>query len=677
MATMVRNRCCAFSETDGYFATSSADGRLSVWDSKTGNVKQHYTPSSHLSSSCTCMAWQRKSRRSEEAQKKKKKRKSAKVEEESSAVDVISPTNILALGTVAGSVLLYSVLKGDLHSKLDGGHDDTVNDVCWHPSEDVLYSCSDDRHIVEWDITNRTVRSKWKADKTSVHSVCMCPGGSALLSAGRTIQLWNLLTKSILKKFTGHASPVTRLRVVPRSCQRSEENDPLESVEGLYFMSSASSDRIVNVWQVKSSSKDKTSLASFAVPDEPTDFDVCMSPDLAVFTSVVCQSGQVHIFETVLNGRVRKPFQARNVVNVTTEGSKHAPARPIPILTSQLSWTEGQHKLMLAYGVSLKPAFESVNFDSKEKEICLIREDQFSGSRQTDEAGDRVKRPSTSGDVTVLGPNNMAPSRPVQGLEEPSKSARKKAKRKSLRTELSMGDRLNALSIAQARPELDKRHPPRADVMVTLLSQGLQSQDKELLDRVLKQDKTKVVSNTVRRLPVPLIVPLVQELARRMNTAPQYGLIVAHWTKEVLRERASYLMTCPELMLRLSHIYETINTRTSTGGKLSRLHGKLDLMLAQISSQDDTAQASHTDQALMLYEDESSDDLDLMEDGLVMHSESEGEWDEFSESDMETQPVDQPDSDGGSESEDGMSSQEEEEDDEEGDEEEDDDDDEI
>lgn len=45
-----------------------------------------------------------------------------------------------------------------------------------------------------------------------------------------------------------------------------------------------------------------------------------------------------------------------------------------------------------------------------------------------------------------------------------------------------MEDRLNALSIAQARPDIDKSQPPRADVMVTLLSQGLQSQDRELLD---------------------------------------------------------------------------------------------------------------------------------------------------------------------------------------------------
>ncbi|XP_072162964.1 WD repeat-containing protein 43-like [Diadema setosum] len=641
------HRCCAFSGNGSCFAISSADGRISVWDPNTGDIKQQYTPSSHLSTSCTCLAWQRKSRRTHET-RKKKKRKTEKnaASEEITEVDDLSPTNLLALGTVAGSVLLYSVLTGDLQSSLDGGHDDIINDICWHPSEDTLFSCSDDRQIVEWDVTNRTVRSKWKGDKTSVHAICICPGGETLLSAGRTIQLWNLHTRTVLKKYTGHASHVTRLRVLPMS-SRSEGADPLEAIEGLYFMSSAASDRIVNVWQVKGGSKDKTSLASFAVPEEPSDFDVCVTADSVVYTSVITQSGQVHIFDTVLNGSAKTPFQANHVITVATAGSKQSVTRPIPILTAQISLVDGQPQILLAYGITLKPSFEPVKFVSWEKEICLIREASLHSSKDKG-AGDRVKQPLTTGDVTVLGPNNMAPSRPIQGVSDPTKSERRKAKRKSLRTELSMEDRLNALTIAQARPDVDKSQPPRADVMVTLLSQGLQSQDHELLDRVLKQDRPKVITNTIQRLPVPLIVPLVQELARRMNTAPQSGLVVAHWTKEVLRVRASYLMTCPELMTRLSHIYETINTRTSHGSKLSRLHGKLELMLAQVSSQSEPGQAGQADQALVMYEDESSDELDLLEDGLVGHSESEGEWDEFSDSDMEAEH--QEDSDGHSKS---------------------------
>ena len=63
MASSGLNRCCAFSHFNGHFAVTSADGRLSVWDSNTGVKRQHYTPSSHLSSTCTCLAWQRKTRR--------------------------------------------------------------------------------------------------------------------------------------------------------------------------------------------------------------------------------------------------------------------------------------------------------------------------------------------------------------------------------------------------------------------------------------------------------------------------------------------------------------------------------------------------------------------------------------------------------------------------------------
>ena len=40
-----------------------------------------------------------------------------------------------------------------------GGHDDRVNDVSWHPTEDVLYSASDDQQIVEWHIPTKSV--KW------------------------------------------------------------------------------------------------------------------------------------------------------------------------------------------------------------------------------------------------------------------------------------------------------------------------------------------------------------------------------------------------------------------------------------------------------------------------------------------------------------------------------------
>ena len=40
-----------------------------------------------------------------------------------------------------------------------GGHDDKVNDLNWNKRTDLLYSCSDDRHITEWSVALQEV--KW------------------------------------------------------------------------------------------------------------------------------------------------------------------------------------------------------------------------------------------------------------------------------------------------------------------------------------------------------------------------------------------------------------------------------------------------------------------------------------------------------------------------------------
>lgn len=41
--------------------------------------------------------------------------------------------------------------------------------------------------------------SKWKGDNSSVTSLCISPDGKMLLSAGRTIKLWDLETKEVYR----------------------------------------------------------------------------------------------------------------------------------------------------------------------------------------------------------------------------------------------------------------------------------------------------------------------------------------------------------------------------------------------------------------------------------------------------------------------------------------------
>ncbi|KAH8027074.1 hypothetical protein HPB51_002019 [Rhipicephalus microplus] len=134
----------AVSDSGEYLAHSSSDGRLKLWDTSTGRLKQEYTPSAHLSAKCTCLSW--------------------------------GPTRQQAF---------------------TGGHTATVNGVSWHASSDSLFSVSDDQHIVHWSVSSCKVKSKWKADRHSVYAVAAVDANT-VLTASSSIKWWNIDTKSIV-----------------------------------------------------------------------------------------------------------------------------------------------------------------------------------------------------------------------------------------------------------------------------------------------------------------------------------------------------------------------------------------------------------------------------------------------------------------------------------------------
>ena len=46
-----------FSPVGHELALTSHDGKMTVWDAQTGQVKHQYIPSKHLSAVCTCLSW--------------------------------------------------------------------------------------------------------------------------------------------------------------------------------------------------------------------------------------------------------------------------------------------------------------------------------------------------------------------------------------------------------------------------------------------------------------------------------------------------------------------------------------------------------------------------------------------------------------------------------------------
>ncbi|KAM4770744.1 WD repeat-containing protein 43 isoform 2-T2 [Rhinophrynus dorsalis] len=587
---------CAFSPRGvDLLALSVPDGRIQVWDTRGGGLKREYVPSAHLSATCTCLAWAQGRVDKESHQKKKRK---------SESVDRGEQYDLLTIGTATGTILLYNIVKGELQSKLVGGHDSTVTCVRWHQENGCLYSCSEDKHIVEWNTQTCKVKCKWKGDNGSVSSLCISPDGKMLLSAGRTIKLWDLQTKEVYRQFTGHSTAVTSLMFL--TLRPSQESQPAQETTGLYFLSGAAHDRLISVWQVRSEKKEKSSVLSFTLTETPVSMDLCSpeSKEEPLKLAVVCRDGQLHLFEHVLNGTHKKPVLPTCTVQIATSGSDEGSTpKPVPILAA--SFLPDRKSLLLLYGSTMQPLIEKVVLKTDEPHVCLIRDIHKTLMLRKDMPVTKVKTPIVNSDSKILVPGIPGHSSAVAATASQTKKT--DGKRKPGDKEASIEDRLGAIDIDTTKVQ-SKGGLPQTDNFAVLLVQGLESNDGNILNKVFQTKNDSLIRKTVARIPVHAVVPLVHELTNRLQGQPFSAILMVRWLKAVLVLHASYLSTLPDLVPQLGTLYQLMETRVKTLQKLSRLNGKLYLLITQVAACEKAERIDTNQKAKLVYEEESSEE---------------------------------------------------------------------
>lgn len=532
--------------------------------------------------------------------------------------------DLLAMGTAAGTVLIYSAMKGALHCTLDGGHSGGVNCVHWHPEDSLLYSGSDDSNIIEWDLQTGKMRSKWKADRAAVTSLCVSHDGKLLLSAGQTIKMWDLDTKEVYRKFTGHSTAVTTLRFATTR--------PPDS-NGLYFLSGAAHDRLLSVWQVREDGKDKNSVVSFTLTDEPLHVDLLTSnsKEEAVRLAVVSKDGQLHLFEHFLNGPCKKPLSA--LCTVQMSDTKDSPV-PIPLLAAALG--ADSRTVLLAYGNHLQPVMERVEINTSERHVCLTRDVLTTLSLSMETIISKVKTPIVNAKSKVLVPGLPGHQAPVKGTTQGSEKRKKDADTK----EMSIAERLGEIDLSTVSTE--KGGPKgtaslQTDNFAVLLVQGLESKDANILNKVFQTRKDVVIKKTVARIPLPAVLPLVEEITKRLQGHPFMAALMVRWLKAVIMHHTSYLASLPDLVSQLGVLYHMIESRVRMFHKLTKLHGKLYLLMTQVATNDSSKAVTDVDRtAKLVYEEESSDEDEASGDeGLPDEDSDNWEEEEANEETME------------------------------------------
>ncbi|XP_078068390.1 uncharacterized protein LOC144493400 [Mustelus asterias] len=114
--------------------------------------------------------------------------------------------------------------------------------------------------------------------------------------------------------------------------------------------------------------------------------------------------------------------------------------------------------------------------------------------------------------------------------------------------------------------------------------------------------------------------------------------LMVKWLKAVFTLHASYLSTLPNLVPQLGALYQLMESRVKTLQKLSRLHGKLFLLVAQVAASDKAQDVNPVNQtAKLVYEEESSEE-ENSEDDMMADQESDENWEEDEEEERAGDP---------------------------------------
>merc|ERR1712025_422083 len=222
------------------------------------------------------------------------------------------------------------------------------------------------------------------------------------------------------------------------------------------------------------------------------------------------------------------------------------------------------------------------------------------------------------------------------GLKARVNMPKTRSKRKSFKSEEikdsspSVEDQVSLLNKPESKKINKAKFVPGTDSasIIQFLVNGVQSSSIDNVRTILDRTNEDIIEKTVHKIPVETVLPLLVIIqtclqGRGSNKGP------ALWLQSLLTVHTGYIMSLPDSADILSPLSSVLEDRTKHYSSVYQLRGKLDMLEKQIREKNEvTEKGDNVEQGpLIMYQDDSSDDLEnVIDDLLVPGSDSGDDW---------------------------------------------------
>ncbi|KAE9602578.1 putative transcription factor WD40-like family [Lupinus albus] len=604
--TDIRGVLTAFSPSLDFFAITTGDGRVKIWDTLKGQLQTefsditstdtstntyHSSLKGHLSIDYTCIKWL--------SFETKKKRKHA--------------SSLLVLGTGSGDVLAINVSAGQLTWRISDCHPGGVRAISSSANGSCIYTAGADGMICVINGLTGNLLEKFKASTKAVSSMSVSSDGRILATAASQLKVFNCSNHKKIQKFSGHPGSVR--------CMVFTEDDK-------YILSSGVGERYVAVWRINDPKKQSANcvlsmenpavfLDSRCIDNGDGETTVCV---LAISEVGVCYLWFGNSIEELRNAKPTKiSLSLEEMSSSNYKGALSA------IYAAKLQGIQklSSGNVFLVYGLLAKPSFRKILVHSGTDIKLNFSRDGI--LLPVSQSLDKSKKGTTVQRVTALDRANaedaLLPTPKVfdshdkeetfeDFLDKDATNDLVSSKADSFQIEddmvegetdvICMEDRMRSLGILNSQKDC------ASNFENSTLLKGIDLKAAIPMKKIKATVVSMVPNEAFKLLEVLLAAWQSSSYSAKYVLPWIYSILVNHGHTVIAEDSATHM---------LDSLHKIINTRGATLQPLLQLSGRLQLMTSQIDKASQTISDSVHDHKMEESGDEDEEDEYFHEEG--------------------------------------------------------------